>query len=89
MGTQLRHVASVACDTLKDLAAKQWNVDAARLVPAAGKITDPQTKRSITYGELAQGQAFETAILGKDPLIAPRSGLLPASHSEKWTAAIL
>jgi nicotinate dehydrogenase subunit B len=71
MGTQLRHVASVACDTLKDLAAKQWSVDAARLVPAAGKITDPQTKRSITYGQLAQGQAFETAVLGEDPLIAP------------------
>src|SRR5580704_453674 len=71
MGTQLRHVASVACDTLKDLAAKQWNVDVARLVPAAGKITDPQTKRSISYGQLAQGQAFETAVLGEDPLIAP------------------
>jgi nicotinate dehydrogenase subunit B len=71
MGMQLRHVASVACDTLKDLAAKQWNVDAARLVPVAGKITDPQTKLSITYGQLAQGQAFETAVLGEDPLIAP------------------
>src|ERR1039458_2413164 len=71
MGMQLRHVASVACDTLKNLAAKQWNVDAARLVPAAGKITDPQTRRSITYGQLAQGQAFETAVLADDPLIAP------------------
>jgi isoquinoline 1-oxidoreductase len=71
MGTQLRRVASVACDKLKDLAAKQWNVDAARLVPAAGKITDPQTKRSISYGQLAQGQAFETAVLGDDPLIPP------------------
>jgi nicotinate dehydrogenase subunit B len=71
MGTQLRHVASVACDTLKDLAAKQWNVDAARLVPIAGKITDPQTKLSITYAQLAQGQAFETAVLSEDPLIAP------------------
>jgi nicotinate dehydrogenase subunit B len=71
MGMQLRRVASVACDTLKDLAAKQWNVDAARLVPVAGKITDPQTRLSITYGQLAQGQAFETALLGEDPLIAP------------------
>ena len=71
MGMQLRHVASVACDTLKDLAAKQWSVDAARLVPSAGKITDPQTKRSISYGQLAQGQGFETAVLGEDPLIAP------------------
>lgn len=71
MGMQLRRVASVACDKLKDLAAKQWNIDAARLVPSAGKITDPQTKRSISYGQLAQGQAFETAVLGEDPLIPP------------------
>ncbi len=71
MGMQLRHVASVACDTLRDLAAKQWNVDAARLVATAGKITDPATKRSISYGQLAQGQGFETAVLAEDPLIAP------------------
>jgi nicotinate dehydrogenase subunit B len=71
MGMQLRHVASVACDTLRDLAAKQWNVDATRLVAAAGKITDPGTKRSISYGQLAQGQGFETAVLAEDPLIAP------------------
>jgi isoquinoline 1-oxidoreductase len=71
MGMQLRRVASVACDTLKGLAAKQWNVDEALLVPAAGKITDPQTKRSISYGQLAQGQAFETAVIGDDPLIPP------------------
>ena len=71
MGPQLRHVASAACDTLRDLAAKQWNVDAARLVPIAGKITDPQTKRSISYGKLAEGQALAKAIPDTDPLVPP------------------
>jgi nicotinate dehydrogenase subunit B len=71
MGMRLRHVASTACDTLRDLAAKQWSVDAARLVAANGKITDPQTNRSLTYGQLAHGQALAKAIPDTDPLIPP------------------
>jgi len=71
MGPQLRHVASAACDTLRDLAAKQWNVDSALLVAVAGKITDPQTKRSIAYGKLAEGQALAKAIPDTDPLVPP------------------
>jgi nicotinate dehydrogenase subunit B len=71
MGMQLRHVSSAACDTLRDLAAKQWNVDGARLVAANGAISDPQSKRSITYGKLAQGQALARAIPDTDPLVPP------------------
>ncbi len=71
MGMQLRRIASGACDTLRDLAAKQWGVDAARLVAASGKITDPQTKRSISYGQLAQGKALAKAIPDSDPLVPP------------------
>jgi nicotinate dehydrogenase subunit B len=69
MGMQLRHIASAACDTLSDLAAKQWNVDAARLVASVGTITDPQTKRTISYGQLAKGQALAVNIPDTDPLI--------------------
>jgi isoquinoline 1-oxidoreductase len=76
MGPQLRHVASAACDTLRELAAKQWNVDAARLVPVAGKITDPQTKRSISYGKLAEGQALAKAIPDTDPLVPPTEWII-------------
>ncbi len=41
MGTQLRHVASAACDILVDIAAKQWNVERSRLVAKNGEVTDP------------------------------------------------
>jgi nicotinate dehydrogenase subunit B len=71
MGMQLRRIASGACDTLRDLAAKQWGVDAAHLVAAGGKITDPQTKRALTYGQLAQGKALAKAIPDTDPLVPP------------------
>ena len=77
MGMQLRHISSAACDTLRDLAAKQWNVDAARLVASAGAITDPQTKRTLSYGQLAKGQALAVNIPETDPLI-------PAAD---WTVA--
>ena len=71
MGMQLRRIASGACDTLRDLAAKQWGVDGTHLVAANGKITDPQTKRSISYGQLAQGKALAKAIPDTDPLVPP------------------
>jgi isoquinoline 1-oxidoreductase len=71
MGMQLRHIASAACDTLRDIAAKQWNADSAKLVAANGAITDPQTKRSLSYGKLAQGQALAVAIPDTDPLVPP------------------
>ncbi len=71
MGMQLRHVASAACDTLREVAAKLWNVDGGRLVAANGAITDPQTKRSLSYGQLAEGQALARAIPDSDPLVPP------------------
>jgi CO/xanthine dehydrogenase Mo-binding subunit len=71
MGMQLRHISSAACDTLRDLAAKQWNVDGARMVASAGIISDPQTKRTISYGQLAKGQALAVNIPDTDPLIPP------------------
>jgi len=77
MGMRLRHIASSACDTLRDLAAKQWNVDTLRLVAANGKITDPETHRTLTYGQLAKGQALAVNIPENDPLI-------PATE---WTVA--
>ena len=77
MGYQLRTVASSACDILVDLAAKQWNTDRSHLVAKNAKVTDPATGRSLTYAQLAQGQALAQAIPDTDPLI-------PA---EEWTVA--
>jgi CO/xanthine dehydrogenase Mo-binding subunit len=56
MGPQLRKASAVARETLVAMAAKRWKADPATLVVADGKITDSQSKESISYGELTKGQ---------------------------------
>jgi CO/xanthine dehydrogenase Mo-binding subunit len=68
MNLELRRVASVARDTLLQMAAKNWSVDQARLTAVDGKIHDRDTGREIEYAKLAQGQAFAKAVVENDPL---------------------
>ncbi len=56
MGQQLRIMAAAARQMLLEIAAKRWNVNAATLIAADGKITDPQSSRSVAYGELTRGE---------------------------------
>src|SRR5438105_4512014 len=56
MGPQLRRVASSAKDVLVAMAAKRWGTQASALTARDGKVTNPKTKQSISYGELTQGQ---------------------------------
>jgi len=72
MNLQLRRVSSAARNVLLAMAAKQWNVDPARLHAEDGKIADPQTKRSLTYAQLVQGQQIAQLVPAEDPLIPPR-----------------
>ncbi len=69
MNPQLRKVAAAARDTLIALAAAQWNTDAQRLVAVDGKVTDPQTKRSVEYAALTKGQQLTQDLPAEDPLI--------------------
>ena len=69
MNLQLRRVASTAKDTLVDMAASEWKVDRGRLVAADGKVTDPDTKRSIRYAELLKGTQIAQNLPAEDPLI--------------------
>ncbi len=69
MNPQLRRVAAAARDTLIALAAAQWKVDAKHLVADDGKITDPQTNRSIEYAALTKGQQLTESLPAEDPLI--------------------
>ncbi len=69
MNLQLRRVAAAARDTLLGLAAAQWKVDARGLVAQDGKITDPQSKRSVEYAALTKGQQLTQALPAGDPLI--------------------
>jgi nicotinate dehydrogenase subunit B len=68
MGTQLRRVAWAARNVLTQLAAKQWNVDAGQLVAENGKIAERAGGRTISYGELARGQALAAMIPEEDPV---------------------
>jgi nicotinate dehydrogenase subunit B len=77
MNLQLRKVGAAARDALLDLAAAQWKADRKRLVAAGGKITDPQSGRSIEYGQLVKGQQLTQNLPAEDPLI-------PAAE---WTIA--
>jgi len=69
MNLQLRKVAAAACDLLKEIAAKTWNLEAAHLVAADGKITDPVSKSSASYGELLKGRELAQLIPDQDPLL--------------------
>jgi len=69
MNLQLRKVAAAACDVLIGLAAAQLKVDRQRLVASDGKVTDPQTKRSLEYAELTKGTLLTASLPAEDPLI--------------------
>ncbi len=68
MGPQLRSVSAAAREDLIELAAKRWAVKGSALVARNGKITDPQSKRSISYGELTKGQEL-VSVIGDDPAL--------------------
>jgi CO/xanthine dehydrogenase Mo-binding subunit len=68
MGPRLRTMAAAARQTLMDLAAKRWTCDAAALVVANGKITAPNSKQSLTYGELTRGEKLVTTVSASVPL---------------------
>jgi isoquinoline 1-oxidoreductase len=69
MTPQLRRAASAARDALIGLAAEAWKADPAKLIAANGAITDPESKRSVSYAELTKGRELVKAIPAVDPLI--------------------
>ncbi|MGB6987614.1 MAG: molybdopterin cofactor-binding domain-containing protein [Candidatus Sulfotelmatobacter sp.] len=69
MSPQLRKAASAARELLIGLAAAEWKVDRQRLIAADGKITDPQSKRSVEYGALIKGQHLTQTIDAGDALL--------------------
>lgn len=82
MNLQLRKVAAAARDVLIGLAATQWHTDRARLIVAEGKVTDPQSKRSIAFAELLKGQQLVHSIPAESPLI-PAVNWKVAGKSER------
>ncbi|HSB74510.1 MAG TPA: molybdopterin cofactor-binding domain-containing protein, partial [Terriglobales bacterium] len=70
MGPRLRTVASAAREVLLAMAAERWHVPAATLAAGDGKITNPKTKQSLTYGEITRGQQI-TKLIPEDPALRP------------------
>ena len=68
MTPQFRRVASAARDLLIGVAAKEWNVAPEGLVAADAKVTDPASKRSLSYAELARGKALTQNLPAEDPV---------------------
>jgi isoquinoline 1-oxidoreductase len=69
MGTRLRTMAAAARQTLVEMAAQKWTCDAAALIIADGKVTAPNAKQSLTYGQLTQGEKLVTTVSSSVPLI--------------------
>src|SRR5262245_19680262 len=71
MSPKLRKAAAAAREVLIDLAAKQSLADRSVLVVADGKVTNPQTKQSFTFGQLTKGEKLMKAIDDASPLTPP------------------
>ena len=68
MGPQLRSMAWAARESLVQLAAQRWNVDARTLTAADGRVTNPATSLVLTYGELTRGEKLVRNVSEADPL---------------------
>jgi CO/xanthine dehydrogenase Mo-binding subunit len=68
MTPQFRRVAEAARNLLIGVAAKKWNVAPEGLIAADAKVTDPASKRSLSYAELARGKALAHNLHAEDPV---------------------
>lgn len=67
MGPQLRNMAVAARQMLVEMAAKHWQTQPESLVAKDGKVENPRTRQTITYGELTHSQKL-VKVVGDPPL---------------------
>ena len=70
MAPVLRNMAATARELLIDTAAKRWSADRSKLVARDGRVMDPASNRSLSYGELTQGEKLTATVEG-DPQETP------------------
>lgn len=70
MGPRVRRVAASARAVLLERAAQKWNVPASSLTASDGRIFNPKTGVTISYGELSKVQQLVKVIL-EDVLLIP------------------
>ncbi len=80
MGPRLRRVAASARDILTGLAARRWKTPRAGLVAENGKIRNPRTGASLSYGELTEGRKIARTI-EDDPALTPAAEWRIAGHA--------
>ena len=68
MTPQFRRVAEAARNLLIGVAAKEWNVSPEGLVADDAKVTNPASRRSLTYAELARGKTLAQNLPAEDPI---------------------
>jgi isoquinoline 1-oxidoreductase len=68
MGPQLRTMASTARQMLVETAARRWRVDPSTLTAADGRVTNPKSRESLSYGEITRGEKLTQSVSGDPPL---------------------
>ena len=72
MGPQLRNMAAAARQLLVETAAQRWSCNPAGLEAAEGRVTNPKTQASLSYGEITRGEQLTETVSG-DPPLTPAS----------------
>ena len=72
MSPQLRKAAAAARTVLVGLAADYFKIDASKLTVSDGNISDPASKRTVGFGQLAKGQRI-TKLINDDVVLTPAS----------------
>jgi CO/xanthine dehydrogenase Mo-binding subunit len=70
MAPVLRTMAAAARESLTEMAAKRWDVDATGLIASDSKVTERKGSRSLLYGELTRGDNLVKVVTG-DPALTP------------------
>lgn len=68
MGPQLRTMAVTAREMLVETAAERWHVAPAVLTVAEGKITNPRTRESLSFGQITHGEKLARVLADPPPL---------------------
>jgi CO/xanthine dehydrogenase Mo-binding subunit len=79
MAPQLRKMAMAAREVLVEMAAQKWKAQPTSLVVAEGRVSNPQTKLSVTYGELTQGHNL-VKVVGANSALTPPAEWKIAGH---------
>jgi CO/xanthine dehydrogenase Mo-binding subunit len=82
MARQVARASATAREMLIDLAAARWQADRATLAAKNGRVMHADG-RTVSYGELTQGQKLTGVVAEEPPLAAPDKWVLRGTASKK------